>query len=262
MNVKKEPIPVRLIDRIEGDYAEVMAGKYLMRRAAIREINNPAGRHGELAVLAAMQQDYRRRNGRRFANLLAITLPDMYRFHGSTGHATLLRDQTDGDVIQIHRPSVGMSEAGRRNLRDEFADKLQRVARHMGPYVQPEQTAYIGNHPFRRGARAVQIRQPGFYWDDPGIFLSQQPGLQTRRLAVLLERPAMRDTLLDFACRGLDLYEQEGLLIDVGRPQGVLTPTYGELSVLLSSSLPLLNPRPHDARRITADLNELVAVTS
>jgi|GEM_PF-6922448 len=237
-----------LRDRVERNYAAVMAGRYPERHAYVSQIPNTLGRHAEVALLDTI---WRRRHV--FGTLLGLELPEGTKYAGAGSLHTVI--QNDTAVTKIHRRSAYLSEPGREAMRDEHINQHRLLRQYLGEMVVPQETT-VGAHPLRAGWRAVRSEQPLVAFDNLNLFAAHQPEVSTTALELAkLDYPGIETALQDLAIGGLALYEATGLLVDTSGQNNIVVAD-GEVRCL--DGLPIADGNAGDVRRITGQLTGLL----
>ena len=240
-------------DRLERNYAEIMAGHYADRYEYIKQIPNLPGRMAELLMLDTLHRSSRHFVGQR----LHLTLPEGMRYAGASSQYTDVVQ--DGVVTKIHRRSVRMSDVEQHALRQQHEVDHATLRRFLGAIIIP-QTTYIGTHPLNSRHRAVLSQQQQVAVEPVRIFAGYKPEIDNDRLKELkAAHPGVEDALREFAQQSIKMYEEGGPLID---SSGQNTVGISEEGLVYLPGQPIPTPTDGDERRILGQLKALLRGTA
>ncbi len=160
------------------------------------------------------------------AKLIGRPIPEGVTYAGAGFNSVVYRKQDE--VIKVIKRSVFMNEVERSDLAQSENSRHAVLDAYMGNITVP-QTVEIASHPIVRNARAVQIRQQFYDYDDIGhVFSMNRETLDTVGLgSVLHAHPSLDEALYTLADRGLAMAEETGMVPDINR-RGNLGITTGE----------------------------------
>lgn len=131
----------------------------------------------------------------------------------SEGHFSVVY-QREAEVTKIYMPSISMNEYERLKTSNQVAARHELLCEFLGDVVLP-QTVSVENHPFRRGARAILIRQSYLPYRPLKALAIKSIDADLDALKVdLANYPDIKPELELMISKSWDMFSETGLLPD------------------------------------------------